>query len=145
MYRIGLKTLLARILMNYKTIFYGAVFGLLTVAVGAFGAHALEGVLVENQRLDTFQTAVDYQGFHALALMVVGILQGKIDSKLLRTSSYAFLLGILLFSGSLYYLSLTNNTAVALVTPFGGLSFMTGWVLVLLALYKTSKTQHSAD
>lgn len=110
-----------------------AVNGLLSVVLGAFTAHILEGVLTA-QRIETFNTAVDYQIYHTLALL--GLI--CIDDKLLamRWKKYAavfFLLGIILFCGSLYLLIATNISKLAMLTPLGGLSFMIGWIMLLLA------------
>ncbi|MDG0992338.1 MAG: DUF423 domain-containing protein [Luminiphilus sp.] len=110
-----------------------AVNGLLSVVLGAFTAHILEGVLTA-QRIETFNTAVDYQIYHTLALL--GLI--CIDDKLLamRWKKYAavfFLLGIILFCGSLYLLIATNISKLAMLTPLGGLSFMIGWIMLLFA------------
>ena len=110
-----------------------AVNGLLSFLLGAFTAHILEGVLTA-QRIETFNTAVDYQIYHTLALL--GLI--CIDDKLLamRWKKYAavfFLLGIILFCGSLYLLIATNISKLAMLTPLGGLSFMIGWIMLLFA------------
>ena len=110
-----------------------AVNGLLSVLLGAFTAHILEVVLTA-QRIETFNTAVDYQIYHTLALL--GLI--CIDDKLLamRWKKYAavfFLLGIILFCGSLYLLIATNISKLAMLTPLGGLSFMIGWIMLLFA------------
>jgi uncharacterized membrane protein YgdD (TMEM256/DUF423 family) len=110
-----------------------AVNGLLSVVFGAFTAHILDGVLTA-QRIETFNTAVDYQIYHTLALL--GLI--CIDDKLLamRWKKYAavfFLLGIILFCGSLYLLIATNISKLAMLTPLGGLSFMIGWIMLLFA------------
>ena len=118
---------------SVKTLKIAAFFGFLSVLIGAFGAHGLEDVLILNQRLDTYKTAVNYQFYHSLALMLVGILMMSKPSKYLIRSAKMFVLGILLFSGSLYLLSLTNYTLIGVVTPIGGLFFIFGW----LALYKS--------
>jgi len=110
-----------------------AVNGLLSVLLGAFTAHVLGGILTA-QRIETFNTAVEYHIFHTLALF--GLI--CIDDKLLapRWKKYAagfFLLGIILFCGSLYVLIATNISKLAIITPLGGLSFMIGWIMLLLA------------
>lgn len=118
---------------SVKTLKIAAFFGFLSVLIGAFGAHGLEGVLIENQRLETYKTAVNYQFYHTLALLLVGVLMMSNPSKYLIRSAKMFVFGILLFSGSLYFLSLTNYTFIGVVTPIGGLFFIIGW----LALYKS--------
>ncbi|MEJ6710978.1 MAG: DUF423 domain-containing protein [Flavobacteriales bacterium] len=116
-----------------KTLKIAAFFGFLSVLIGAFGAHGLEGVLIENQSLETYKTAVNYQFYHTLALLLVGVLMMSNPSKYLIRSAKMFVYGILFFSGSLYLLSLTNYTLIGVVTPIGGLFFIFGW----LALYKS--------
>ena len=116
-----------------KTLKIAAFFGFLSVLIGAFGAHGLEGVLIENQSLETYKTAVNYQFYHTLALLLVGVLMMSNPSKYLIRSAKMFVYGILFFSGSLYLLSLTNYTFIGVVTPIGGLFFIFGW----FALYKS--------
>jgi len=118
---------------SVKTLKIAALFGFLSVLIGAFGAHSLEDVLIENQRLETYKTAVNYQFYHTLALLLVGVLMMSNPSKYLIRSAKMFVYGILFFSGSLYLLSLTNHTFIGVVTPIGGLFFIFGW----LALYKS--------
>ncbi|MDG1694185.1 MAG: DUF423 domain-containing protein [Porticoccaceae bacterium] len=110
-----------------------AISGLLSVVLGAFAAHMLDG-LITAQRSETFDTAVQYQMFHTLALL--GLI--CIDDALLvaRWKKYAavfFLVGIILFCGSLYLLIATSISQFAMITPIGGLSFMLGWIMLLLA------------
>lgn len=108
----------------------GAINGLLAVAFGAFAAHALRDLLSAGM-LATFQTGVDYQAMHALALLAVGILgrhSGRL--RLLQWSGWAFASGILLFSGSLYILALTDIRWLGAITPLGGLAFLAGWALL---------------
>ena len=114
----------------------GAVLAGLSVAIGAFGAHALKEILAATGRIDTYELAVRYQFYHSLALVLVGLLMGQIDTKPLRYSGLAFSLGIILFSGSLYVLSFTGRTILGAVTPFGGLFFILGWVFLIAGVYK---------
>lgn len=114
----------------------GALFGALAVALGAFGAHALKAMLTASNRTDTFETAVKYQFYHALALVVVGLLMKVGDQnvqKLMNWSGYAFIGGILIFSGSLYAICFTGITKFGATAPIGGLLMILGWVLVLIA------------
>lgn len=113
----------------------GTVLSGLSVAWGAFGAHALKKVLEQNQRLDVYETAVRYQFFHALALCLVGLLILQMPHKLLVPAGYSFLAGIIIFSGSLYTLSITNIRWLGAITPIGGLAFMVGWLLLFLAIW----------
>ena len=106
---------------------FAAATGALAVVLGAFGAHGLHG-RIEERLFETFQTAVEYQMYHSLALMMVGILMREWGRSLaLDIASYAFILGVLMFSGSLYGLVLTNMEWLGRVTPVGGLCFIVGW------------------
>lgn len=116
----------------------GAVNALLSVAFGAFGAHMLEG-RVADKYLDTWQTAVQYQMFHAVGLMVIAILMsssllGPLGS--LNWAGYLMLAGIVIFSGSLYVLSLTGISILGAITPIGGVAFLAAWVMVIIAAVK---------
>lgn len=104
----------------------------LAVALGAFGTHGLEG-RVSPERLDTFRTGVQYQMYHALALLVVGwaILRGW--GPLVHWAGYSFAVGILLFSGSLYLLVLTDTSWLGAIAPIGGAAFIVGWCLLAWA------------
>lgn len=124
--------------MNQKTaIITGAVTGMLAVALGAFGAHALKPMLLESGRLETFELAVRYQFYHTLALLFTGIAQSLYQSAYLRLSAVGFTLGILLFSGSLYALCFTGYSWLAFVTPLGGVLFIIGWLLLLTGIGKS--------
>ncbi len=112
----------------------GIIFALLTVAIGAFGAHGLSELLNENGRLETFKTGVLYQLFHSLAILVAGILYDKYDSKKIGRAAILFSLGIIVFSGSLYALSITNIGIFGAITPIGGLLFIIGWVYLFLSV-----------
>ena len=125
-----------------KNTFYiklAAVLGGLAVAIGAFGAHGLEATLVEHGRVDTFETAVKYHFYHALAILLTGVLVAIRNEKMYRYGANAFFLGIMIFSGSLYTLSLTNMSWLGAVTPLGGLAFIIGWVLLFIGAGKKSQ------
>lgn len=114
----------------------GALFALLAVMAGAFGAHGLRGV-IDERGLEVFQTAVTYQIYHSLALILVAILPvAGLSRRLLGVAAGFFVAGILLFSGSLYLLVLTNLRWMGPVTPVGGIGFMVGWILVLMAGFR---------
>lgn len=114
----------------------GALAGLLAVMLGAFGAHALRGQVDENL-LVAFNTGAQYQMYHALALLMVGVLAKLFPGhKLLNWSGLFFVVGMLLFSGSLYALALTQIKWFGPVTPVGGLAFMVGWLLLAFATTK---------
>jgi uncharacterized membrane protein YgdD (TMEM256/DUF423 family) len=121
--------------MNQKnTLLAGAVLGGLGVGLGAFGAHALKEMLASSGRQDTFELAVRYEFYHALALLFTGVLQQFLHSKYFQTASLFFLAGTILFSGSLYLLCFTGNTAFAMATPFGGVLLILGWLFLALGI-----------
>ena len=113
-------------------ILYAAISAFITVGLGAFGAHGLAAIL--GERLATWQTAVHYQMFHTIALLALGVLAialpGLQASALLKWTVLLFLLGIILFSGSLYVLALSGITRLGMITPLGGLAFLAGWLLL---------------
>ena len=109
--------------------------GLLAVALGAFGAHALKAKLTAAM-LGVWQTAVQYQMYHALALFGVGLLAMHFPGNtLLRVSGYLFVLGIIFFSGSLYALSLSGVRWLGAITPIGGVLFLAGWAALAWAMF----------
>ena len=112
----------------------GAVNGFLGVALGAFGAHGLRGRVPENL-VTVFQTGVQYHLVHALALLLAGVMAGMALGRpaLLHWSGMLFLAGIVLFSGSLYLLAVTGVRWLGAITPFGGVAFLAGWVLLVVA------------
>jgi len=116
----------------------GALSGLLAVAAGAFGAHALRDRL-SAPMLDVFQTGVSYQMYHALALVGVGILLGRFSvegSAWLSGAGWLFLAGSVLFSGSLYLLALSGTTWLGAITPLGGVAFLLGWLAVAIGIWR---------
>ena len=110
---------------------FAALSGFLSVSLGAFAAHGLKH-RITPEALALWQTGVQYQMYHALALLAVGLLYQTQVSKALKLSGLAFILGSFLFSGSLYALALGAPSIVGLITPFGGLSFLAGWVALLV-------------
>lgn len=121
--------------MNQKlTLITGALLGALGVGIGAFGAHALKGLLTQNGRLETFELAVRYQFYHALGILLIGLLMEKYASSATQWASMLMLLGVIFFSGSLYAYSLTNTKGFAMVTPVGGLLLLAGWLSLLYAI-----------
>ena len=111
----------------------GIIFSLLSVAIGAFGAHALKDQLNDYGK-SIYEKAVLYQMFHSLAILFITILNQYIDGVDLSSSVWFFSIGILLFSGSLYILSITQIKWFGAITPIGGILFIIGWVLIF---YKT--------
>ena len=126
--------------MNSNYIKLAALLGAAAVAIGAFGAHGLESILEANQRADTFETAVKYHFYHALAMLAVGIwYRFEPTNKQLKFSLISFVIGILIFSGSLYILSLTGITWLGAITPLGGVSFIIGWIFIFIGAKKTAR------
>ena len=127
--------------MSRFFIVIGAVFAGLSVMIGAFGAHALSPLLSERG-VAIWNTAVQYQMFHALALVAVGILLLLLNSKkCLLYAGFAFLIGTLLFSGSLYAIALLSAKNLGLVTPIGGLFFIVGWLLLVSAAMASTRVR----
>ena len=107
----------------------GAILGGLSTALGAFGAHVLKDRLSEHY-LNVFETAVRYQMYHALTLLALGLVATRIEGLMLKLSGVSFILGVLLFSGSLYLLVLTGQKFWGMITPIGGLALIIGWLLL---------------
>ena len=114
----------------------GSTLGALSVAIGAFGAHALKSTLEAANHMDTFETAVKYQFYHALALLFLGLLMLKFEHKMFEWSGYGFIIGIVLFSGSLYILSLSGISKWSAITPLGGVAFLVGWLTLIIGISK---------
>lgn len=126
-----------------NTLIAGSLLGMLAVMIGAFGAHGLKPILVSTGRLETFNLAVEYQFYHALALVGTGILSLNVSSKKFNYAALSFLVGIFLFSGSLYFLSLLNKPFMGAITPFGGVCFILGWLFLLLGIVQNKKALQS--
>ena len=114
-----------------------AVNGFMAVAMGAFGAHGLKKQLAAlpdmAQRLEWWETAARYQMYHALALGLLAVLATRVNWSGITAAGWAFQLGILVFSGSLYVMTLSGWQKLGAVTPLGGLGLLVGWVLLFLA------------
>jgi len=119
----------------------GSAIAALAVILGAFGAHALKEKFSPEQ-LQTFETGVRYQMYHAFALIIISFASEKLNAQLLNYSGYFFIAGIIFFSGSLYLLSAKNLLGIESwkflgpITPLGGLSFIAGWITLLLSAIK---------
>ncbi|MEB3750731.1 DUF423 domain-containing protein [Geobacillus sp. FSL W8-0032] len=114
----------------------GALNAFLAVALGAFGAHGLEGK-IPDRYLEIWKTAVQYQMFHAAGLLVVGLLLSKAPNVgLIGAAGWVMLAGIVLFSGSLYVLSVTQLKPLGAITPLGGIAFLIAWVMIGYAALK---------
>jgi uncharacterized membrane protein YgdD (TMEM256/DUF423 family) len=120
--------------MSQIWIVLGSVSGFFSVVLGAFGAHALSEKLSEKS-LAIYHTATLYQMFHALALLVVGLWSAQHPNVSTALPGWAFMIGIVLFSGSLYALAVTDIKILGAITPLGGVSFLVGWIaFAILAL-----------
>ncbi|MGM8214936.1 DUF423 domain-containing protein [Bacillaceae bacterium W0354] len=107
----------------------GVINGFLAVALGAFGAHGLEGKVSEKM-LNTWEKAVQYQMFHTMAIFISAILLMKTSLTSFQTAGWMFLVGIIIFSGSLYIYSVTSIKGFAMITPIGGVAFLIGWIIL---------------
>ena len=114
-----------------------AFFGFTGVALGAFAAHGLKGRLTE-QYLAIFHTGVTYQLGHTLALLGVALLATQLQSRLVTWAGFCFALGIVLFSGSLYLLTMSGIAKLGIITPIGGVAFLAGWLCLGLAAWRLS-------
>ena len=127
--------------MSKTFLVIAALLGALSVALGAFAAHGLKKV-VPPETVATFETGVRYQFYHTFALLFIGLLMERMQSQWLTWAGYAFIIGIILFSGSLYLLTALKATStvglkgIGIITPFGGLFFIAGWLLMLTAIIK---------
>lgn len=132
--------------MMRRFLVFSGFSGAMAVALGALGAHFLKGKLemglITLTNLQTFETAVKYQIYHSIALLLVALLSEVYENKLFQKAGYCFMIGIVLFSGSLYIIStagvlgLSNIKWLGPITPIGGLFFIAGWVLLALGGYK---------
>ncbi len=122
--------------MQKYILIIGALAAALAVGLGAFGAHALSGFLENSGRQDTYETAVKYQFYHSLALLLIGAVMFRIEDALLPYAGMAMILGIIFFSGSLYLICFTGAAKLGMVAPVGGLLFIIGWLLLAGGIYR---------
>ena len=126
--------------MNIKNILLSrAIFMALGVLLGAFGAHALKNCL-SPEMLAVYKTGVEYQFYHALGLLLIGLIGFRLDSKWIRVSDILLIIGIILFSGSLYILSISGIKIIGAITPIGGISFVAGWTCLVIGIFKSDFT-----
>ena len=129
--------------MTKRFLAFSGFSGAMAVALGAMGAHYLKQLLeagyITSANLQAFETGVKYQIYHTIALLIIGLLSEKFNSKTLQKAGFCFMIGIVLFSGSLYLLStasligLTKTHWLGPITPIGGLFFIIGWILLGLS------------
>ena len=131
--------------MYKKLLSVGAWFGLLAVAIGAFGAHGLEGKITAA-RIITFGTGVDYQFYHTFAIFIAVGLAAYFKDKIFLRAGWLFVIGIIFFSGSLYFLATRTylgidswSKIIGPITPIGGLFFMAGWGVLFYGVLKKKK------
>lgn len=122
--------------MDKLFLMIGAISGALAVTLGAFGAHALRQRL-SAQLLDTFEIGVRYEIYHAFAIFVVAFALTRWNSPLLTYAGWAFVVGTIIFSGSLYLLALTDTRWLGAITPIGGVAFIAGWVLLAVGVWQS--------
>ena len=121
--------------ISKKFAFYGAIFMALAVSIGAFGAHGLKNLL-SKEMLGIYHTGVEYQFYHALGLFAVAFMANFIEDKKIKLAGYFMIFGIILFSGSLYALSILSMKWIGAITPIGGTFFIIAWVLLAISLAK---------
>ena len=117
-----------------------AISGMLAVALGAFGAHILKKMITPDM-LEVYKTGVQYHFYHTFALLATGILLHLQPSKSLKTAAYLFMAGIVLFSGSLYALAITDIKVLGIITPFGGVAWLIAWLLLAIHFGKYTRTE----
>ncbi|MGV3618219.1 MAG: DUF423 domain-containing protein [Fimbriimonas sp.] len=122
--------------MNRTFVSLGAFLAFIGVALGAFGTHALRGRVSERD-LATWNTAVQYHTFHAIALVVIGLVCAHTESKLVRRAAWLHVVGIAIFGGTLYLLVLTGVRWMGAITPLGGLCFLVGWLCLAIGASKS--------
>jgi len=117
-----------------------AISGMLAVVLGAFGAHILKKMITPDM-LEVYKTGVQYHFYHTFALLGTGILLHLQPSKSLKTAAYLFMAGIVLFSGSLYALAITDIKVLGIITPFGGVAWLIAWLLLAIHFGKYTRTE----
>lgn len=113
----------------------GVINGFLAVALGAFGAHGLEGK-ISDHAITIWEKAVTYQMFHTVVILIIGMLVTQIQQPSVHWAGWLFLVGIVLFSGSLYTYAVTGTKFLAMITPFGGIVFLIAWIALGYSVLK---------
>lgn len=126
--------------MRNSFLLLGAICAFIAVAMGAFGAHGLKAVLAPEM-LSAYKTGVTYQMWHALGLILIAILLQQTEGILLIWAGWFMFAGIILFSGSLYLLTILNAKWLGIITPFGGLAFLLAWILVVIFAWRQNFEQ----
>ena len=110
------------------------ILGVMSIILGAFGAHLLEDYLVLSDKLNSFETAVKYQFYHVFFLMILGLCYDQFNKSFIKYAFFSVMMGVFLFSGSLYVMCLTNNNMFGILTPFGGFFLIIAWLLFLFSM-----------
>ena len=118
-----------------KSLIIGTALLTIAVLIGAFGAHGLKN-LVTADKLVTFETGVRYHFYHGFGIIILGLIQQCFPTLKLNTSMWAFLVGTILFSFNCYFYVLTGAKIFAMIVPIGGLSFVLGWILLMMKIIK---------
>ena len=124
--------------MGRRLVILGAFFGMVGVGMGAFGTHALAGILTTNGRQSVYDTAVQYQFIHTLALLFVSSAIRRWPSGLTQVAGILFVIGIVFFSGSLYVLAIFNLSIMGAVAPIGGIALILGWLCLGLTAWQNN-------
>lgn len=125
--------------MQRKFMIIGALMAMLSVAIGAFGAHLLEPIVGESS-MKVYETGVQYHMIHALGILLIAIVAGLWgDSRRLAWAGWLLFVGIILFSGSLYVLTITGIKPLGIITPFGGVAFIAGWICLMAEAFSRKK------
>lgn len=125
--------------MNPRFVAIGSICAFLSVALGAFGAHMLKGKMPADM-IAVYETGVQYHMMHSLGIIAIGLAAAHFpQSKLLVRAGWSMFIGIILFSGSLYVLSMTQIKPLGAITPFGGVAFLFGWFCLALAAFRYKK------
>jgi len=122
--------------MGRRFVILGALFGMVGVGMGAFGAHALDGVLKANGRQSVYETAVQYQFIHALAILFTSSAIRRWPGNLTRAAGILFTIGTVFFSGSLYVLAIFNISWMGAIAPIGGVALILGWLCLILMAWQ---------
>lgn len=124
--------------MSKTILMTASVLLTLAVVIGAFGAHGLKAH-ISNEMMQIYKTGVEYHFYHALGLLLIGVLSISMPSGLLNWSAILLSIGIILFSGSLYIMAISGIKWLGAITPVGGIAFIAGWILLFAAVFKNFK------
>ncbi len=123
--------------MNKFILMTGSFLGALAVLLGAVGSHLFEDYLISVDRLETYNTAVRYQFYHVFLILIIGLLFDYAYKPIINYAFYSSIIGLFLFSGSLYILCFTNNSFWGMFTPFGGVSLICSWLILGFSIKKS--------